>query len=437
VKKALIITYYWPPSGGAGVQRWLKFVKYMRHYGWEPIVYTALGGEMPVSDQSLQKDVPTGVKVIRRKIWEPYSVYKFFSGRKRSEKVNASFLSEHKKPGIADKLSVWLRGNFFIPDARRFWIAPSIRFLTSYLKEEAVDAIISTGPPHSMHLIAAGIKKRMPRLKWLADFRDPWTHIDFYDKLMLTKRADKKHRRLELEVLQLADRVVSIGEHMSMQLMQIYSNAGGKQSDKFSVIPNGYDEDDLLQSKITIDKKFSLAHIGTLVKDRNAPELWRVLSRLAKEKPEFASTLEIKLVGKVDIHVKEQLSELGLQPFVKYISYLSHEEVIVEQQRSRTLLLLVNRSANSKGILTGKFYEYMASGRPILAIGPTDGELAGTIRKTNTGLISDFEDEKKLEAHILALYAGAQPLAVANEVAEYSRKRLTEKLCLLLDSMSK
>jgi glycosyltransferase involved in cell wall biosynthesis len=435
VNKALIITYYWPPSGGAGVQRWLKFVKYMRDYGWEPVVYTAEEGEMPAIDHSLAKDVPLGVTVLKRKIWEPYTLYKKFSGRKKSDRINASFLSEEKKPGLAEKLSVWVRGNFFIPDARMLWIRPSIRFLNGWLKHNAVDCIISTGPPHSMHLIALGLKRRNPSLKWVADFRDPWTGIDFYDKLMLMKLADIRHRWLERTVLMSADSVIAVGARMTEELRQIYVGAGGKDPKKFHTITNGYDEDDLLKGHVPLDPNFSIAHIGSLVKDRNAPELWRVLSELVRERDEIAERLEIKLVGKVDIHVREELDRLGLTPYVKYIAYLPHDAVIAEQQRSHVLLLLVNRSQNSKSIVTGKVFEYMISGRPVLAIGPLDGELAAILFRTNAGLISDFNDHSNLKANVLALFRGEYPPAIHAEIANYSRKALTARLANVLDGL--
>src|SRR5687768_9770887 len=173
-KKVLIITYYWPPSGGSGVQRWLKFVKYLRDYGWEPIVYTPSNPESPVNDDSLAKDIPSGITILKTEIREPYGLYKRFIGRKKDEKISAGFLTEKKKPKFAERIAVWVRGNFFIPDARKWWIKPSISFLSDYLTKNKVDAIVSTGPPHSMHLIAMGVKKKTG-IKWLADFRDPWT----------------------------------------------------------------------------------------------------------------------------------------------------------------------------------------------------------------------------------------------------------------------
>ncbi len=435
MKKVLILTYYWPPSGGAGVQRWLKFVKYMREFGYEPIVYTAQNGEMPVIDESLQKDVPQGVTILKTPIWEPYGFYKKFIGRKKNDKINASFLSENKKTGVTEKISVWIRGNFFIPDARKYWIKPSINYLQKYIQKNKIELVISSGPPHSMHLIALGLKKQFSNLKWTADFRDPWTNIDFYEKLMLSAWADKKHHTQELSVLQHADSVLSVGQTMSDEFLEMYKSAGGKDLNKFKVITNGFDSEDLNTATIQKDKKFSIAHIGTLVKDRNPQVLWKVLRKIITENSDFRNQLEIKLVGKVDIFVKEQLEEFGLSTFVNKIDYLPHNKVIEEQQRSKLLLLLVNNTKNAKGILTGKFFEYMSAKVPILAIGPIDGDLAKIINDTNTGLISDFNDEVNLEKNILAYFNGKASEVNEAKVNKYGRRELTKELCLLLDKL--
>ncbi len=428
MKKVLILTYYWPPSGGAGVQRWLKFVKYLQEFGWEPVVYTVQDGEMPVIDESLQKDIPAGITILKQPIWEPYMIYKRFSGKKKGDKINAGFLNENKKQGFKDKLSIWIRGNFFIPDARKFWIKPSISYLNNYLSENTIDAVISSGPPHSMHMIALGLKKQFPQLKWIADFRDPWTNIDFYDQLMLMNWADRKHHRMELAVLKNADLVVSIGEQMSCEFQGLLQKSGTSNPSKFAVITNGFDQDDVSETPIEKDPKFSIAHIGTLVKDRNPAGLWKVLSQLVQANEAFRNQLEIKLVGKVDYYVTEQLELAGLTPFVRKIDYLPHSEVILEQQRSHVLLLLVNNTPNAKGILTGKFFEYMASRAPILAIGPTDGDLAKIVHATHSGLISDFDDEEGLKKNVLDYFNGSVTPRDEDEINKYSRKELTREL---------
>lgn len=435
MKKVLILTYYWPPSGGAGVQRWLKFVKYLRDFGWEPVVYTALNGEMPVVDESLQKDVPQNITVLKTPIWEPYSIYKKFIGRKKDDKINASFLSENKKTGVTEKISVWIRGNFFIPDARKFWIKPSIKYLSDYIEKNDIQHVISSGPPHSMHLIALGLKQKFPKLKWVADFRDPWTNIDFYEKLMLSPAADKKHHEQELSVLINADSVLSIGITMSDEFKDMYSKAGGKDLNKFKVITNGYDNDDVITGTVEKDNKFSIAHIGTLVKDRNPDVLWKVLKDLVETNDEFKKQLEIKLVGKIDIYVKDQIDNYGLSKFVRKIDYLPHNEVILEQQRSKVLLLLVNNTKNAKGILTGKFFEYMAANCPVLAIGPTNGDLAHIVNETGVGLISDFKDEAGLKQNILSFFNSKDIQRNQNAIDAYSRKNLTGVLAEILNKV--
>ncbi|MEI7595141.1 MAG: glycosyl transferase family 1 [Bacteroidota bacterium] len=426
MKKVLIITYYWPPSGGAGVQRWLKFVKYFRDFGWEPIVYTPLNGEFPVIDLSLEKDIPSGIKVIKHPIWEPYSFYKKFTGQKKSSKINHGFLSENKKPKFSEKISVWLRGNFFIPDARVFWVKPSIKFLTKYLTENPVDAIVSSGPPHSMHLIANNLKQKF-HVKWIADFRDPWTEIDFYKDLMLSNWADKKHRKLEHEILTNADEVVVIGNTMAEGFKNIVNR-------EYQVITNGYDESDIAINKV-LDEKFSLAHIGTINKDRNPESLWIVLQEKIQNTV-FASKLEIKLIGKVDYQVIQQIEQYKLTDYLNKVDYIPHEEVIKQQQSSFILLLLLNNTPNAKGILTGKFFEYLAAKRPILAIGPTDGDVAKILNETDAGRISDFNDTQSLSNNID--YYFNQFLSKTKEsktpnISQYSRRELTKEFSKILN----
>lgn len=400
--------------------------------GYQPHVYTALNGEMPVMDLSLENDIPAEAVVIKRPIWEPYSVYKRFIGRKKDDKINAAFLNEGRKQGsIAEKISVWIRGNLFIPDARKYWIRPSARFLSSYVKQHQIKYVISSGPPHSMHLIARALKKEMPDLIWLADFRDPWTNIDFYDKLMLSPLADAKHKRLEKAVLREADAVISVGQHMSDEFKQILGQT--QMAKKFVVLTNGFDEADLRKTDVPKDSKFSLAHIGTLVKDRNPEVLWRALQELVTENEAFARALEIKLVGKLDVFVSERIEHYQLSRFVRKINYLPHNEVIREQQASHINLLLVNNTPNAKGILTGKFFEYLAAPVPILAIGPPDGELAAIIRETGSGFVSDFEDVTGCKEKILRLFNGQGVQRNQAAINNYSRKAICAKLVNLLE----
>jgi glycosyltransferase involved in cell wall biosynthesis len=430
MKKVLIITYYWPPSGGAGVQRWLKFAKYLPEFGWEPVIYTPENPERPAVDHSLEKDIPENITVLKTKIVEPYSVYKRFVGRKKEDVIKTGFLSEKKNPSLAETISVWIRGNLFIPDARKFWIKPSIKFLSRYLQSNPVDVIISTGPPHSMHLIALGVKNKL-NVPWLVDFRDPWTHIDYYNDLMLTRRSDQKHKALELEVLKQADQVVVVSEGMKRLFKTIHNR-------DYHVITNGYDADDLPAEVPEPDKKFSIAHIGSMVKSRNPETLWRVLSEMVNVDPQFAADLEIKLVGQADRVVLESLKKHNLEKYLNLIHYLPHNQVIKEQMKSAVLLLLINDTPNAKMILTGKFFEYLAAGRPILCIGPEDGDAANVLRIINAGFIADHTNQKTLKEHLKTLFSRfkeMKPNAKSVSIEKYSRYNLTYKLTQILNKM--
>lgn len=432
MRKVLIITYYWPPSGGAGVQRWLKFAKYLRTFGWEPVIYTPENPEFPSLDESLSQDIPDGIEIIKTPIREPYRYYKKLVGAGKNERINAAFLSEKKRPGMAEKFSIWLRGNFFIPDARMMWIKPSVKYLTNYLKTHQIDAMVSTGPPHSMHMIALGVK-RETGLPWLADFRDPWTNIDFYHELMLTPRADRKHHRQELSVLKSADEVVVISRSMKTDFLKIHER-------NYTVITNGFDQEDVADIHVMPDKKFSISHIGTMVKTRNPLALWQALRKLLEVLPGFAADLEIKLVGSVDYSVTHAIEQAGLAPYCNRLPYLPHHEVLKVQQQSQVLLLLINDTPNAKVILPGKFFEYMAAKRPILCIGPLDGDAATVILETKAGIVIEKNNRQGMEDAIGKLYRkfkNGELHMHSTSIEKYSRRFLTEKLSQRLDEIIK
>ena len=437
MKKVLIITYYWPPTGGSGVQRWLKFAKYLPSLGWQPVIYTPENPEAPVIDNSLIKDIPIEAIILKQPIWEPYSLYKFLSGKKKDEKISTGFLSENKKAGIIQKLSIWIRGNLLIPDPRKFWIKPSVSFLTEYLKNNPVSAIITTGPPHSMHMIGLQLKRKT-NIHWVADFRDPWTNIDFYKELKLSRYADKLHHKMEMEVLINADILLTIGNTMKEEFKEmLLKNNNAKNSDKIKALTNGYDEDDI-KNVTGLDKKFSIAHIGTLTPSRNPEVLWKGLSELIKENPDFSADLEIKLVGKADINILQSMKDAGLENYIRKTEYLDHDKVIELQQQSQVLLLLINNTPNSKGILTGKFFEYMAAKRPILCIGPADGDAAAILNETQTGKISEYKDVATLKKNILEFYHlyQQQKLSInSTGIEKYSRKNLTKELVEILSTV--
>ena len=431
MRRVLIITYYWPPGAGAGVFRWLKFTRYLRHFGWEPVIYTPLNPESPVMDPSLEADIPGGVEVIRQPIWEPYDYYKRLTGRKPGEKIQTGFLSEHKKAGWGEKLATWIRGNFFIPDARKYWIKPSVGYLTHWIRVHQVDAIVSTGPPHSMHLIALGIKKNTG-LPWLADFRDPWTQIDFYDQLMLTPWANKKHLRLEKNVLQTADQVVTVSASWASGLRE-------RCNRDIQVITNGYDPDDFRSLPAFEHGDFSITHLGTMNADRNPEVLWPVLAELVKTDVFFSTQLKIQLIGKTDIRARESIRDHGLDAYTSIISHLPHREALSLAARSAVLLLPLNNTPNVSGITPGKLYEYMALQRPVLCIGPANGDAARIIRDSVMGLVAGFEDASACKRALISwkeAFLNNQLHVRLQQIEPYSRKNLTGEMAQLLNLMT-
>lgn len=417
--KVLIITYYWPPAGGSGVQRWLKFVKYLQGFGIEPIVYTVDNAKYPKEDTSLLNEVPANIEVLKQPIWEPTDV--FFWKRKSHQKKD---ISNSTQNGLLS----FIRGNFFIPDPKVFWVKPSLKFLKKYLRENNIDVLISTGPPHSMHLIAKKLKEQTT-VKWIADFRDPWTEIDYFHQLPLSTRSKRKHQYLERKVIENADKVIVVGKTMKKQFAKISDNA----KNKIKVIANGFDGE-IENNNVVLDKKFSITHIGLMNSDRNPVSLWKALFDLTKENLDFKNDLEIKLIGKVSNEVKESLKVFD-EKNVNYIDYLPHEEVKIHQRKSQVLLLCINNVPSSKGILTGKIFEYLQAKRPIFSVGPSNGDAAEILTKTKTGETFDFKDVNKMKSHVTSLYnqyKNGTLVLGESSIKSYHRINLTKDLSTIL-----
>ncbi|MDC3220026.1 MAG: glycosyltransferase [Saprospiraceae bacterium] len=421
LKRVLIITYYWVPMGGSGVQRWVKFSKYLPENGWQPVIYTPSNPDFPLRDESFLKDVPECCEIIRQPIWEPYRIASLFSKKKN---LNTGMLRKGEKTSWKDNFLNFVRSNYFIPDPRVFWVKKSIKFLTNYLHENPVDVIVTNGPPHSMHLIGLGLKKKLG-IRWIADFRDPWTNIDFYHALKLTNSSDQKHRALEKEVVRTADIVTVVGKSMQEEYLEY--------SDHVKVITNGYDQS-ISPKKVKRDNKFSIAHIGLMNADRNPKMLWKVLNKIGEEQPGFLEDLNIKLIGKVSENVLNTIEENYLTNQLELIDYVPHNEVHILQQTSQILLLVVNDTPNAKGILTGKIFEYLMARRPILAIAPEDGDLAEIINQTESGEVFGFLEMKKLEIFILKSYADYKNGSLeikSHSIEMYNRQNLTKEMVAL------
>lgn len=418
-KRLLIISYYWPPTGGSGVQRWVKFSKYLPEHGWQPVIYTPENPERLAYDESLLADIPECAEVIRRRIVEPYGLYRKLFGRSGGEvnPLNSSGKS------LKSKLSRVVRGNLFIPDPRVSWVRGSVRFLKKYLREHPVDAVVTTGPPQSMHLIGRGLKRSLG-LPWIADFRDPWTRMFYYKHLCLSKFADRKHHRLEQGVLDEADLVLAVSP-------PVRDDFQAQTRTPVHLITNGYDEDDfpVREPGSRRDGKFRIVHTGLFAADGNPLKLWDALARRCREDEDFAQRLEIRLAGKTDAPVLEAIRERGLGAQLVDLGYLPHSRVVQEQQEADLLILPLRHEPEYAKVLPGKIFEYIASGRPVLGIGQEDGAAAAILRDSGAGQMYDWDrGDKFLEFMDMDHEA-------AEGAARYSRKALTRQLVEELESL--
>jgi glycosyltransferase involved in cell wall biosynthesis len=442
MKKVLIVVYYWPPSGGGGVQRWLKFVKYLPEMGWQPIIYTPENPDFPIVDKSLLAEVPDDIEVIKTPIWEPRKLYYRLLGKKKSEgggekKQNADqlFYLDPKERSWKQNLSIWIRGNLFIPDARMPWIRPSVRFLKKYLAKNPVDVVVTSGPPHSLHVIGLKLKRQLgEKLTWVADFRDPWTEIEFYEKMMLSRWADRKHRSLEKAVLREADAEVKATYYWIPKDREL----GAKYP---IAITNGYDDDDFSHEPPPLSKHFLLSHIGTLNNDRNPHLLWQALGELARELPGFKEDLRVEVVGKTDPLVVEAMDQHGLKGCLLDPGYVKHDQAVLKMQAAQVLLLLINDvSYNAPGRMTGKIFEYLAARRPILLIGPKEGDAAKVVRMTQSGEVAGFQELDRLKDILKGFYQRYKKGNLQVDSAGYekfSRRSITRQMADLFDELPK
>lgn len=423
-KKLLIITYYWPPAGGPGVQRWLKFVKYLPEFGVQPVVYIPENPTYPIMDEKLVSEVSDKAIVLKNKIFEPYQLAGFFS-KNKTKKISSGIIPNAKKQSALEKILLWIRGNLFIPDARVYWVKPSVNYLKRYIKENNIDTIVTSGPPHSLHLIGLELKQELD-IKWFADFRDPWTTIGYHKQLKLSDYANKKHKNLEKKVLNSADEIIVTSKTTKTEFQAITTKP-------ISVITNGYDVEKI--EKQPLDSKFSLAHIGSFLSERNPKILWQSLAELVSENETFATDLEIKLLGAVSQEVLTTISDYKLDSYLNNLGYVSHSEAVAHQRKSQVLLLIEIDSEETKSIIPGKLFEYMISERPIIAIGPKDSDFAEIISTTNTGVFFTYEEKEKLKRLLLGYYNLflEQKLKVFPVgLQEYSRRNLTEKLAEII-----
>lgn len=426
MKKVLVIAYYWPPSGGSGVQRWVKMCKYLPQNGWLPVVYTPLNPALTAVDDTLAADVPAEVEVIRRRIIEPGQ----FSRKTTNAQVTP--INGQKKT-LKQRIAMWIRGNLFIPDPRVLWVLPSVRFLCRYLREHHVDAIVSTGPPHSMHLIAKMVARRTG-LPWVADFRDPWTRMFYFKHLSLTPRAESLHVKMELSVLDGATRVVAVSPLVQLDFQQATETP-------VELITNGFDAQDFpdMPRSSFSSEHFTLLHAGLFAADGNPTILWEALGEMVASDSDFARDFRLVLCGKTDSAVVSALCEAGLGDNFTDLGYVDHKSVVQRMKGAAALMLPLRKEPEYRATLPGKLFEYLAARRPVIGVGQKDGAMAAILSSTGAGQCFDWDEKQAMKTWIATCYQAWKKGELGDNQADlsaYSREGLAASYARLLNEIT-
>lgn len=433
MNKVLIITYYWPPSGGSGVQRWLKFVKYLPTYAWEPHVFTPENPSFAVQDPSLEKDVPPEAEVIHFPIWEPYDIFYKISGWLGPKKqATPTALVPSRNKTLFQTLSTWVRGNLFVPDPRRFWIKPSVTFLTDYIRDNNIETVITTGPPHSIHLIGLRLKEKNPALQWLADFRDPWTEWGMWDSLMVSKSVRKIHKRLETKVLSTADEIITITPFYVKRFEQLARRP-------VRLLTNGFDEADFRDLVHSKSEKFLIRHVGIINEKCDPRPFMNALKNEIADNPDFARDVVVEFIGDVHPDFRRFVSENNILAGVtRFPGTIRHDELISIYGSSSLLLLILTGYKDAEGFLPGKLFEYFATGLPVLGIGPADGDAGVLLRATSAGSMEESDDEPGIRNALKVVYdnwrASDKPQVNKNQFERFSRRAITGQLVNILSA---
>lgn len=386
-KKVLIFTYYFPPAGGVAVQRFLKFSKFLPEFGWEPIIVTVGNGSYPYYDDSLLQEVSKDLKVHRTKTFEPFEVYNLLTGKKGKSMPVVSVGNQSNK-SFFQKLSEYIRANFFVPDARKGWVPYAIKCAEGIMATEKIDAVITTGPPHSTHLIGLNLKKTYG-VKWVADFRDPWTSIFYNELLPRTEATKQKDMALESEVLNSADVVTVISPGLEHEFSE--------RASAIEVIYNGYDEADFKQPVEALGKEFTLSYVGNLLASQNVPALWKAIARLNAE----GHKIGVDITGRADASVVTSIETSRIKELVRIHDFVPHRQAVSRMMAADMLLFVVPDVAGNELILTGKLFEYLGSCSSMLSIGPAYGNAAQILNTTGRTAIIDYANEEAIYAQLL------------------------------------
>lgn len=420
MKKVLIITYYWPPAGGAGVQRVLKFAKYLPQFGWQPVILTVKNPDCPIEDHSLLNDISSEAKVYKTTSMEPFGLYKKITGKKSNEKIMSDILVDKSKSSFLEKLSRWVRLNLFIPDAKIGWIPFAVKNGLKIIDEENIDLIFSSSPPHTVQIVAKKLAQKTG-IKWIADFRDPWLELIHYQANKRTKFAKKYETKLESKVLRNANGIITVSDTIKNMFFDKVKR------DDVEVIPNGYDESDIIISSKVLTNEFVISYTGIISDTKIPTSLFYAINKLRDEN---INNIKLIFAGSICDELINSVKSYKIEDIFEFKGYLQHKDSVKLLQETTILLLLIDNIPNNKGILTGKLFEYLGSKKPIFAIGPTDGDANKIIESTKSGLMIEHDEDEKAYIVLKEMYQNwlKNDFDYKFEVENYSRKKQAEKL---------
>jgi len=432
----LIIAYYWPPAGGSGVQRWLYMANHLADIpGNNVSVFVPDTQDYQVLDPTLSADISPKLTIIKRPIWDPAHFYNKAAGEKN--KIGIGMSTASKQKSFTQKTGLWFRANVFIPDSRVFWVKPSYKFLKKYIEQNNIDVIVTTGPPHSIHLIGLKLKKYFDKkIIWVADFRDPWSEIYYIEVLKPSQWALNKIKKYEYKTLTNADIITVTANDLAKKFQKISNNIN------IQVIENGYEKIFFEKDVLTIaPSKFNIVHLGVLSQPRNPSNLWKALDEIKKQNKEFSNISEIKLIGNIDGSIIEEIKKNDLQDITQILPPVSHQESIKYQRDAAILLLIIENASSAKSIIPGKIFEYLAAGRPILGIGPTDGEVSMILGNSEYAKMIDWDDLEGIKDFILNIYKkyndGDRLIIDYPQKEVYNRENLAKKFYNILENYKK
>ena len=431
-RKVLIITYYWPPGSGPGVQRFLKMSKFLYEFGWEPIILTVKNGSYPSIDPSLTNDIPDRLQIFKTKTIEPFTIYNKLTGGK-GKQVGVGLIGLQDKKSLIKRLSLFIRANIFLPDARRGWIPFAFKKAKQIHEKEKLDSIVTTGPPHSTHFIGLKLKKNLS-IPWLVDMRDPWSNNFFNKALPRTSYTKKLERKFEDKILTSADFISTV----SPGLKEEFKN----RNQNIEVIYNGYDQEDIPETIQYKSSVFSLSYIGNLKPNQNITMLWKAIQELCDEIEGFRENFKISLTGNMDGNIKEELNKRNLLEITNIQPFVPHDQATELMNRSQILLFIVPKADSNKLIITGKLFEYIATCSPILPIGPIDGDASKILKETERDSMLDYTDKKGIKNTISKYYNlwlknnGLNYKHTSSDFTRFSRYKLTKDFTNILNHIS-